>query len=222
MCLSLPFAIRFPFYHSHASNQIFLHSPLDVVDLDNDAVDIAKRLGRLSHFLQGAKRLLTCCSLTPDEFCRYSRKVGHSFCPVVVSPQWNMWSSTDCLSYRGKLVISPPRMTDSIFLITFFLWLIIPGRSLVRHWRELESLRILHSAQLLHSIYTSQLIWISWKCSTIVDTTSMSHYKVVYSPLWSPPPIKYGTDLLPFYRPLGEAVPAPCLHWPNKGHGSIR
>ena len=87
MCLSLPFAIRFPFYHSHASNQIFLHSPLDVVDLDNDAVDIAKRLGRLSHFLQGAKRLFTCYSLAPDEFCRYSRKVGQFFCPVVVLPQ---------------------------------------------------------------------------------------------------------------------------------------
>jgi len=37
---------------------LFLHSPLDVVDLDNDAVDIAKCLGRLSHFFQGEKGLL--------------------------------------------------------------------------------------------------------------------------------------------------------------------
>jgi len=87
MCLSPPFAIQFPFYHSHASNQIVLHSPLDMVDLDNDAVDIANRLCHISHFFQGAKRLFTYYSLTPDEFRQYSRKVGQSFRPVVVLPQ---------------------------------------------------------------------------------------------------------------------------------------
>jgi len=66
---------------------LFLHSPLDVIDLDNDAVDIAKCLGRLSHFFQGAKRLFTCYSLTPDELRLYLRKVGQYFRPVVVLPQ---------------------------------------------------------------------------------------------------------------------------------------
>ena len=76
MTLSLPFTIRFPFYHSHASDKIFLHSTLDRVDLDTDAVDIATRLSRLSHFLNGAKRLLGCYYLSPNEFRRCSRKVG--------------------------------------------------------------------------------------------------------------------------------------------------
>jgi len=85
MTLSLPFTIRFPFY---ASDKIFLHSPLDMVDLDTDAVDIAKRLGCLSHFVKGAKRLLACYYLSPNEFRRHSRKVGRSFRPVVALPQW--------------------------------------------------------------------------------------------------------------------------------------
>jgi len=37
---------------------LFLHSPLDVVELDNDAVDKTKCLERLSHFFQGEKGLL--------------------------------------------------------------------------------------------------------------------------------------------------------------------
>jgi len=72
---------------SHYLFFLFSHSPLDVIDLDNDAVDIAKCLGRLSHFFQGAKKLFTCYSLTPDELRRYSRRVYQSFRPVVVLPQ---------------------------------------------------------------------------------------------------------------------------------------
>lgn len=75
MSLLLPFIIQFPFDHSFANDKIFLQSPLDMVDLDSDAVDIAQRLGRLSHFLSGAKGLLTCSFLSPNEFHRYSRKI---------------------------------------------------------------------------------------------------------------------------------------------------
>ena len=88
MSLLLPFIIQFPFDHSFANDKIFLQSPLDMVDLDSDAVDIAQRLGRLSHFLSGAKGLLTCSFLSPNEFRRYSRKVSWPLPSVIVVPQW--------------------------------------------------------------------------------------------------------------------------------------
>jgi hypothetical protein len=86
MSLLLPFPIRFPLYYSVGDDQIFLQSPSDIVDLGSDAVDTAHLLGRLSRFLRGARNLLTCYFLSPREFRRNSRKVGHLvFSPAAVA-----------------------------------------------------------------------------------------------------------------------------------------
>ncbi|TFK36537.1 hypothetical protein BDQ12DRAFT_736879 [Crucibulum laeve] len=46
-----------------------------VVELQNEAIDIACRLGTLAHFLEAARQLLTCGLMSNFEFLRHSRKI---------------------------------------------------------------------------------------------------------------------------------------------------
>ena len=45
------------------------------VDLKTDAMDLARRLSSLQHFLPAAHQLLSCEHLSPDDVDRYARKV---------------------------------------------------------------------------------------------------------------------------------------------------
>ncbi|KAF9450738.1 hypothetical protein P691DRAFT_809573 [Macrolepiota fuliginosa MF-IS2] len=105
MSLLLPFTKQFPSYRSLGENGIFPQSPSKIVDLCNDAVDLACCLSRLSRFLGGVKKLLTCYYLSPDEFHRYSRKI---VCLVEVSRR--TLSAVNILPFSSFCRSSPFRL----------------------------------------------------------------------------------------------------------------
>ena len=108
---------------SHYLFFLFLHSPLDVIDLDNDAVDIAKCLGRLSHWRKEAVYLLLLNTRWTPPVFEEGLSIFSSCC-CVATMNWRICGHQQimCLIEVNYLFLLLGWLTLSFWLLSFDNW----------------------------------------------------------------------------------------------------